>query len=478
MVRLAKRIGLIEVSSVREFSAQIRRLAMVWLGAFALLALAAGYWQVVAAPALEANPNNTRAEERLSLTQPGNVYASDGTLIMGAEKVAESWEPTYPDPAVFCHLTGYNARSGLQAGLREALLGLGKYANGWQALIQGRLRGDDVYLTINAAAQQAATEAMTGRRGAVVALDPRDGAIRVLVSAPGYNPEALRNPDAYEVFRTDPFSPELDRALQGLYTPGSALKVMTAAIGLQAGAARPDTIFSCQGEEILAGTRVVCVETKGHGKITLTEALAKSCNIAFAKLGLMIGAERYRQGVKAFHLLDAANLPLPSKHGGMADLTGPKGKALLAHTAYGQGETVVTPLAMARMVATIADGGEVIQPYLVGQVRNAKGQVLETGQGRDLGRACSRQTARVVAGMMVQAVENGTAGAMAIRGVKVAAKTGTAQKGQGKPDVWMLAFAPAEKPTVAVAVVVEGGVSGAETAGPVAREVLRALLGG
>ncbi len=451
---------------------------MVWLGAFALLALVAGYWQVVAAPALQANPNNTRAAERLSLTQPGDVYASDGTLIMGAEKVAEAWQATYPEPEVFCHLTGYNARSGLQAGLREPLLGIGRYANGWQALIQGRLRGDDVHLTLNTEAQRVATRALQGQRGAVVALDPRDGAIRVLVSAPAYDPDLLRNPEAYELFRTDPFSPELNRALQGLYTPGSALKVMTAAIGLQAGVVRPDTSFSCEGEELVGGTRVVCPAEKGHGRLTLTEALAASCNIAFAKLGLMIGPERYRQGVKAFHLLDAADLPLPSKSGGMADLTGPKGKALLAHTAYGQGETVVTPLAMARLVATIAQGGEVVQPYLVAQVRNLKGEVLQTGQGRTLGRACNPQTARVVAGMMARAVEHGTAESMGIRGVRVAAKTGTAQRGHGRPDVWMLAFAPADDPVVALAVVVEAGISGSETAGPIAREVLRALLGG
>ncbi len=451
---------------------------MLGLGAFALLALVAGYWQVIAAPALQADPHNTRAAERVSLTEPGSVFASDGTLIMGAKKEAEGWEQVYPEPTTFCHLTGYNAKTGLQAGMRDALLGLGPYANAWQTLIQGRLRGDDVVLTIDAAAQRAATQAMQGRRGAVVAIDPRDGALRVLVSGPNYDPEIIHNQEEYEVFRTHPFSPELDRALQGLYTPGSALKVLTAAIGLQDGIVRPYGQFTCRGEEEIAHTRVICPEGKAHGKLTLIQALAQSCNISFAKLGRAIGGTRYREGVKAFHLLDRADLPLPSKSGGMADLTGPKGPILLAHTAYGQGETRVTPLAMARLVATIAEGGEVIQPYLVAQVRDTKGRVLTTGVGKDLGRACSPQTAREVAGMMVQAVENGTAGIMAIRGVKVAAKTGTAQKGAGRPDVWMLAFAPADQPVVAIAVVVEAGVSGSETAGPIAREVLRALLGG
>lgn len=463
---------------MKGFALQIRHLVIVWLMAFAVLAVAAGYWQVVAAPALQANPYNTRAAERLSLTRPGNLYAAEGALIMGAEQVKSAWQPTYPEPVTFCHLTGYNAQTGLQAGLRQALLGLGPYANPWAALTQGRLRGCDVYLTIDANAQRAATAAMQGLRGAVVALDPRDGAVRVLVSAPGYDPEVIRSPDAYELFRTDPFSPEYNRALQGLYIPGSALKILTAAIALQAGVAEPDTVFTCAGTETVAGTRVACYAENGHGSLTLSEALAKSCNLAFAKLGVKIGGEGFRAGVKAFHLLDAAELPLPSKSGGMADLSGPKGKALLAHTAYGQGQTRVTPLAMARLAATIANGGRVIQPYLVAQIRNAQGKVLVTGQGRDLGQAVSARTAQMVAGMMVRAVESGTAEAMSIRGVKVAAKTGTGQRQGGKPDVWMLAFAPAENPVAVVAVVVEGGISGSETAGPVAREVLRALLGG
>jgi peptidoglycan glycosyltransferase len=460
---------------LKEYAPQIRKVALVWLGAFALLALVAGYWQVFAAPGLQANPNNTRAAERLSMTQPGTVYAADGTVIMGAKKGALGWQADYPDPEVFCHLTGYNGKSGLQAGLRQALLGIGKYANSWRALLAGKLRGDDVYLTINGAAEKAATEAMQGQRGAVVALDPRDGAIKVLVSAPGYDPSTLSSPDAYELFHEDPASPELDRALQGLYVPGSALKIMTAAIGLQAGVATPNTIYDCAQAEEVGGTRVVS-ETGVAGRLTMTQALARSCNVYFAKLGLAIQPAKFREGVLKFHLLDGADLPLPSKHGGMADLTGPRGVKLLVHTAYGQGETQVTPLAMARLAATIADGGEVLQPFLVGQVRDATGEVLETGAGRDLGRACSQQTARQVAGMMGQVVENGTAKVMALPGVKVAAKTGTAQLTGGKPTVWMLAFAPADKPTVAVAVVVEGGVSGAATAGPVARMVLKMLL--
>lgn len=460
-----------------DFPPQLRRVAIVGLLCFAVLALAAGYWQILAAPRLQ-QQENPQAAVRHNLTQPGNIYAADGSLILGAEKKQGTWQTTYPEPEVFCHLTGYNQQTGLQAGLQEARLGLGRYANPWQRLVPGRLRGCDVYLTIDAAAQRTATQALRGHRGAIVALDPRDGAIKVLASAPTYDPEALRSPELYEIFSTDPYSPELNRPLEGLYTPGAVLEIMTAAIGLESGVTQPDEVFSCSGEELVAGTRVVCWKETGHGRLRLIDALAQSCNIVFAKLGKEIGARRFRQYTKSFHLLDVARIPLPSSTGRMADLLGPKGGVYLVHTACGQGATRLTPLSIARLMAALARGGEVIQPYLVAEVRSAQGRVLERGQGEELGRAISAEAARQVAGMMREAVETGTAEAMQLPGVEVAAKTGTAGKRRGKPDCWMVAFAPVDEPVIAVAVVIEAGESGAETAGPMAREVLQALRGG
>jgi len=385
---------------VSDFSTQVRRVALVGLLAFAVLALVAGYWQILAAPGLQQHESNSRAAARHDLTQPGNIYAADGSLILGAKKKQGTWEATYPEPEVFCHLTGYNRSTGLQAGLREARLGLGDYASPWQKLTQRRLRGCDIYLTIDTQAQRIATLALRGHCGAVVALDPRSGAIKVLASAPTYDPEMLKSPELYEIFSTGPYSPELNRPLEGLYTPGATLEIMTAAIGLETGVATPDEVFSCDGEELVAGTRVVCWKQTGHGKLRLIDALAQSCNIAFAKLGDRLGARRFRDYTKGFHLLDAAQILLPSRAGHMADLLGFKGDVYLVHTAYGQGPTRVTPLAMARLVATIARGGEVLQPYLVAEVRSAQGRVLQRGQGEELGRVISPETAGLVAGMM------------------------------------------------------------------------------
>ena len=161
----------------------------------------------------------------------------------------------------------------------------------------------------------------------------------------------------------------------------------------------------------------------------------------------------------------------------MGDVTGPKGDVLLAETAFGQGQTLVTPLAIARLTLTIARGGEVLQPWIVAEVVGPDGRRISTGKARNLGRAVSAETAREVAGMMVEVVEDGTAREASLRGIEVAAKTGSAENPHGEPHAWFTAFAPADDPQVVVTVVVENGGAGSEAALPVARRIMRLLLG-
>jgi peptidoglycan glycosyltransferase len=261
-----------------------------------------------------------------------------------------------------------------------------------------------------------------------------------------------------------------------MYPPGSALKIFTAAVGVDTGVATPDTTFRCAGAERVAGSLVKCRKSAGHGELTLRWALADSCNVAFAKLAEQIGPEQFRTYVKRFHLLDMADVPLSSKQGKLADFSAARGDVALVEAGFGQGATLLTPIAMARLAATIASGGEVIQPYLVARVVQSNGRVVREFAGRSLGQAVSPETAARVAGMMQAAVEQGTARVVALRGHSVAAKTGSAENPHGRPHAWMVAYAPADAPRVVVAVVVENGGSGATVAGPIAREMLEELL--
>jgi len=160
----------------------------------------------------------------------------------------------------------------------------------------------------------------------------------------------------------------------------------------------------------------------------------------------------------------------------MGDLRGPEARVVLAESAFGQGPTLVTPMAIARLALTMANGGKVMQPHLVAGISDPEGGLLSGGGGRDLGAALTAETASTVAGMMVRVVEHGTGGAAAIRGVRVAGKTGSAENPHGAPHSWFAGFAPAENPRVVVAAIVENGGAGAEAAAPIVREVMETLL--
>lgn len=462
---------------MHQLHSNIAKLSLVALFGYLVVCLLLGYWQVVRAPALRAHPYNAWAQQRIATIEPGQIYTADNQVILGVYRAPEGWVHTYPAPPVYAHLTGYDHKTGLQRSLYEPLLGLGRYENVWRNLLHGRPTGLNVMLTIDSTAQATATELMRGKRGAVVALEPNTGAILALVSAPSYDPrQVLSDQTTYEVFRNDPASSELNRPLQGLYPPGAVFEIFTAGAALDTGITRAQSTLSCRGTETIAHTEVRCRKSSGHGRLSVSWAFADSCNIVFATLAETLGAQSFRHYVKKFHLLDGANLPLPSKAGKMADVTAHEGEGQMVQAAFGQGVTLVTPLAMARLTATIANGGYVVQPYLLDSIREPGGRAVYRGRGKYLGRAVSEEMAAQVEGMMVEAVEKGTAGAVALRGVEVAAKTGSAENAHGAPHAWIAVLAPAGEPRAVVVVVVENGGSGDEVAGPIAREVLRTLL--
>ncbi len=460
---------------MNELARAIRRVALVPAVGFAVLCVYLSWWQVLRAPALRADEHNSRARDRLRTIEPGEVLDADGEVLLGVERGREGWERTYPAGRYVAHLTGYNDRSGLQRGLRDALLGVGRYEKPWAEFIEGPLRGNDVKLTVDLDAQQLATRLLRGRRGAVVALGAQTGAILALVSAPAYDPARILDSEwDYRLFQEDPELPELDRALQGLYPPGSVLKVMTAAIALDLDRVEPDTTFECAGSYEIGGAKITC--PRAHGKVTLAEALAVSCNTTFARLGEYVGGDEFIDYVQRFELLEPAHIPLPALPGKIGDLGRQSDGVLLAETAFGQGETLVTPFAIARLTQALANGGTMIEPYLVSEVTSPAGHVVASARERVAGQPVSAGTAAQVAGMMVGVVEEGTGQVAALRGIEVAGKTGSAENPHGEAHSWFTAFAPADRPEVVVTCVVENAGAGSEAAAPIVREMLTHLL--
>jgi peptidoglycan glycosyltransferase len=482
-------------------NAPIRRLAAVVLVLFGTLLLSSTYIQFVQASSLRDKPGNRR-------TLLENYARERGPILVDGKAIAQSvptddelrYRRRYGTAELYAHLTGYysfvyGAGSGVERSEDSLLSGSSDqlFYRRMVDLVTGRkAQGASVELTIDPAAQKAAAEGLGNQRGAVVALDPRTGAILALVSSPTYDPNRLTGhdvnkvQDAYKELNADEDDPLVDRAISGdLYPPGSTFKLVTSAAALSSGKYN-------EHSQVYGGARLDLPQTTsdlpndtpgpcGPGnRVDLTHALEISCNTAFGSLGLTLGGDALREQAAKFGFGDRLNVPMP-----VTPSTVPAGMnpPQTAQAAIGQFDVRVTPLQMAMVSAGIANKGVVMSPYAVKTVRSPDLDVLEQARPQELSEAVSPDVAAQLTRMMQQVVTGGTGTRAQIPGVSVAGKTGTAQQGKGEPPhAWFTAFAPADDPKVAVAVVVEdGGRAGSEAFGgrvaaPIAKSVMEAVL--
>jgi peptidoglycan glycosyltransferase len=384
----------------------------------------------------------------------------------------------YYHDASTAHLLGYldprYGSQGVELAFNDVLSGTDPA--GWAGAFnaefdRARKKGTDITLTIDPALQAAAAAALGARSGAIVAIDPRNGEVLAMVSVPTYDPGSLGT--LGESLLKDPRAPLLNRATQGLYPPGSTFKTVTATGILEKGVANPSTAVSCPGQIVIDGFPISCANTsQGVGNYDFKHAFTFSVNAIFAQLGVKLGwpglteiADRYGFDSAPDFTLETAASQLHSRNANLST-------TLLATTAFGQGELLATPLQMAEVAATIANGGVLTRPHL-GLSRADSSAPLEAAASK---RVISAELAATMRDLMVSVVQNGQANGVTIPGVSVAGKTGTAEAGDGTSHAWFISFAPAEAPTVAVAVVVEHGGQGGVVASPIAGQVLKAAL--
>lgn len=477
----------------------LRRLTSVVILMFLALMLGSTWVQFVTAPDLNADERNVRTLYR-------EFGTPRGPIVVGGEAVAASvpvddvfgYQRVYTDGPLYAHVTGYYSivygRSELESAMNTELNGSADslFLRRLQDLVTGRQpQGAVVETTVVPAIQQAAWDALGDQRGAVVALDPRTGAILALVSKPSYDPAVLASHTqaevtaAWEALTSDQGEPLTNRALRGdLYPPGSVFKIVTAAAALENGL-DPATEIPAPVELDLPLTDTTLPNFGGAacsptGTQTLADALRISCNTAFGQLGLDLGAEVLREQARAFGFSEELSVPMRVTESSFpADPDAPQ----TALSAIGQYEVRVTPLQVAMISAAVANDGVLLYPYSVAAVRSADLEVVDRTEPEEMGRAVSAGTADLLTEMMVGVVESGSGRAAQIPGVRVAGKTGTAQTGNERDaHAWFTAFAPADDPRVAVAVVVENGGSlgseatGGAVAAPIARAVIQAAL--
>ncbi|OGS17217.1 MAG: penicillin-binding protein 2 [Elusimicrobia bacterium RIFOXYA2_FULL_50_26] len=424
----------------------------------------------------------------------------------------------YRSPEVNAHLVGYLSeiskkelermghdgyrsgdwvgRTGLEQLYDSALRG---QDGGWQIEVDAYGRqtrlvrhisstiGNSLHTTIDARLQEVAARALkespTGR-GAVVGIDPRSGAIRVLVSMPGFDPNVSFQPE-FAGYMNDNSLPMFNRAVQALYPPGSTFKIITFAGALSENKVNIKHSYTCNGKYTFGNKTFKCWEKKGHGTVSLSQALARSCNVYFYQLGLRTGPDILQQLARKFQLGQITGLDVLSEKAGLVPDTEWKQKKMheswhpgdTINMAIGQGPLWVTPLQMASLISAVANRGTMYQLHIVDSIVSPAGETVYSFQTRKKAEVkLSEYVWQALASAMEDAVCSGTARACYFPDLQVAGKTGTAQNPHGRDHAWFVSYAPAVNPELALAVIVENGGSGGGVAVPIARRIYEAAF--
>jgi penicillin-binding protein A len=480
---------------------ELKRISAVVLMMFAALFIASSTVQVFEADTLHNDARNSRTAYESYEYKRGQILLSDGKAIVRSvpSKDVYKFQRTYVQPNLYASVTGYypvgGEATGIEGALDKQLAGTSseQFFDRLKRTITGQdPEGDSVQLTIDPKVQQAAYDALGDKRGAVVALDPKTGAVLAMVSKPSYDPNLLAKHSgsavnaAYEKLLKASPSPLVNRAIAGdLNPPGSTFKLVVSSAALESGKYTLKSTFPSPNSLVLPGTTLRIQNSQGEvcgtgPRATLLTALSLSCNIPFAELGMQLGNAAIGDQAAKFGFGKELRIPLkvtPSVYPKTDD------RAQTAQSAFGQFDDRATPMQMAMVSAAIGNGGVLMKPNLVQKVLSPSLDTVSQMTPTELARPISAATADGVRTMMVSSVSEGAATNARINGVEVAGKTGTAQNGSNDPyTLWFTGFAPAKDPKVAVAVVIENGGGlgqngyGNLLAAPIAKRVFEAVL--
>jgi len=483
---------------------QLARVARVAMGLIVVLIAATTYWQTLARPGLAARQDN-------EIQRVAEFEVKRG-LILGPSRVLARNVPEkrsgktyylrrYPQGALTAAVVGYSTISRSRAGLEKSMNGdltgtdraLSDLVDQQLDELSGKpIVGDTVVTTLDLRAQRVALDALGSNCGAVAALDPRTGKLLVMASSPTYNPNLVEN--HFEKIdkvsaNCRPAAPLINRATQGLYAPGSTFKVVTTSAALESNRFTPDSTFYDPGYCTVYGKRVNNFDTSSpFGNVTLAQGLQHSVNSVFCNIGKALGAKRILDQAKKFGFYERPPLETPDGERYPSGLY--RNHELwypardqdvdAGRMAFGQERMLVTPLQMAMVAAGIGNAGIVMRPWVVEKIVSPQGKTVSRTRPERLDRAVGPVHAKQIEEMMVSVVQAGTGTAAQISGFRIGGKTGTAETGRpGVNTTWFIAFAGREgqRPEVAIAVALENQTStGGETAAPIAREVMEAIL--
>lgn len=410
----------------------------------------------------------------------GDILASDGEVLATTSVDEEENEyREYPYGSVFAHVVGYSASgtSGLEQSMNSQLLS--SHSNMLEQVENGftdqKNIGDTIVTTLDVNLQQMAYNALGNYKGAVVVMEPDTGKILAMVSKPDFNPNTIVSD--WEAINADTESSRLlNRATQGQYPPGSIFKVVTSLAYWQQYHTLDGFSFDCVGEVENGGFTIHCYHNSAHGHEDFSTAFAKSCNTAFAQIGVDLDVNSFNKTVES--LLFNQELPLElSYRQSSFSLSSGSGDALTMQTAIGQGNTLVSPMHMAMITSAIANGGNMMTPYLVQRIETYDGTEVKSYTPKTYKKVMTAQEAEKLTELMTGVVESGTATALSGRGYTAAGKTGTAEHGNVSvttPHSWFIGFSNVDNPDIVVSVIAEEAGAGSEVAVPIAQAIFDA----
>jgi len=475
-------------------NAPIVRLFWLVVVLFGVLVYFTSQSTVFSADSLRDNQRNKRTVLAQQKVHRGEIQAADGKVLARSVPAGGgTWTRRYPND-LFSQTVGYSytnpGRAGLERKYNDALTGEhGEFKSILEQLTGSKPVGDDLVTHLDPTAQQVALDGLAGRPGAVVAMDPRTGAVKVMASVPGFDQNRMGTKDGLAELNTAEGSPTLNRSTMGLYPPGSTFKVVTAIAAMDSGRYTPDSTFDGKSPIEVSGTPLANDSNEQFGDIDLTTALTHSVNTVWAQVALKLGSGTMAKYMDRLGFGRRPPLDYPDDQMRPSGLYVDKGRKRVSPTddridlgrmAIGQDKLLVTPMQMAMVASSVANGGVLMKPRLGDKVVDPDGRVRDTVDPEEESRVMSAKSAREVTQMMARVVDEGTGTAAALDGIQVAGKTGTAQIDieNGTTQPWFIAFAPVNDPKVAIAVTVErsDGGDGGTVAAPIAKDVMETLL--
>jgi len=455
----------------------LRRIWVLFVVLFVLLGGNMVYFIVVGSGHSMLNTYNPRLKELEATRIRGDILDRNGHVLATTQIIHSQKKRIYPEGHDFAHIVGYigHGKTGIEAYSNLSLIQTNTsiFHKELYRLTGEEPIGNTIMTTLDLSLQKVARNSLEGKKGTVVAIEPSTGKILAMVSTPDYDPNTIH--ENYEKIIADEAAATLlNRATQGLYPPGSTYKLITTIAYLEKNLAS-DFFYYCLGEDIIGQKVMHCYNSKAHGRLTLAEAFSKSCNTSYAHIGQDLEPARLRAISELFGYNQPILFELPTKASKFI-LTNEASGPAISETSIGQGETLITPLNNGMIAATIANGGVAMTPYVVHKEITVDGTPVYLHTDESGKRILTQDMADLLEEYMILTSQIGTAKALSTEFYTSASKTGSAENNTGKAHAWYIGYAPATQPEIALAIIVENGGSGSESAVPIAKELYRSYL--